>query len=239
MISNDVCERSFDSFFNSVKVVKELLSPLGVGIRQAAKFEHCWAGPENKVSGAQVTEGCKLQIFGVRQKVKDEKKKGLQNSRNGSKERALTKEDGPHTNSLQFAVQSLPTPSESGQNRLQKMDTENFPCSCWKSNVSWESKQAEFNGQSVEIFRDKDVKKKGNHVSFECLIGFISDGLAPNLENLGERLRGNDRQRSTLLHPSSDFNHLKVFITSILERQQLYANRFLRNLKFAKVGGVP
>ncbi|KAI9098477.1 hypothetical protein K1719_025102 [Acacia pycnantha] len=235
-----------DSFFNSVKVVQELLSPLEVGIRQAAKFEHCFAGAKKKGNGAQVSEDWKFQICAVKKKkTKDEKKKGLQNSINGSKEKALTNDDRSYTNSLQFAVnwsllvngflQSLPTPFKSGQKRLQKKDAEDYPC--WS-----EPKQTEFHGQSFEIFQDKDVKKEVNHVPFECFIGFISHHLTPNLNKLDQGLQGNDcdREKTILMHPSSGFNHLKAFISnSILEGHQVYANRFLQNLKFAKVGGVP
>ncbi|TKY51559.1 hypothetical protein E2542_SST23075 [Spatholobus suberectus] len=135
-----------ESFFNSVQVVKESLSPLEVGIRKAAKdLEHCLAGPKNKVNGvcsiAPVREGGEFQICDVK------KKKGLsmkvplkaflgmfsQNSGNGGSNRAqVGKEDGGPscTNCLQFAVtwsllvngflQSLPLPFKSGRKRCQK-----------------------------------------------------------------------------------------------------------------------
>ncbi|XP_028782625.1 mitochondrial substrate carrier family protein C-like [Neltuma alba] len=80
-----------ESFFNSIQVVKEVLSPLEIGIRKAAKdLEHCWpAWPEPKKKGngvqliAEVSEAGKFQICSVKKKkngqcvVIDEKKKGL------------------------------------------------------------------------------------------------------------------------------------------------------------------
>ncbi|KAL1343591.1 hypothetical protein HN51_029950 [Arachis hypogaea] len=67
-----------ESFFNSIQVVKESLSPLEVGIRKAAKdLEHCFlSGHKNKGTKgvcliAQVKQGGEFQICDVR------KKKGL------------------------------------------------------------------------------------------------------------------------------------------------------------------
>ncbi|KAJ7975107.1 mitochondrial substrate carrier family protein [Quillaja saponaria] len=80
-----------ESFFNSIQVVKEALSPLEVGIRKAAKdLEHCWVAPKNKANGVELTaqvsggdKNSKFQICGVKKKkssqslVDDERKKGL------------------------------------------------------------------------------------------------------------------------------------------------------------------
>ncbi|XP_059456493.1 uncharacterized protein LOC132186530 [Corylus avellana] len=80
-----------ESFCNSIQAVKEVLSPLELGIRKAARdLEHCWGGgPKNKgnsvglvnqVSG--VDRNRKVQICGVNKKsgrcvVGDERKNGL------------------------------------------------------------------------------------------------------------------------------------------------------------------
>lgn len=80
-----------ESFCNSIQAVKEVLSPLELGIRKAARdLEHCWGGgPKNKgnsvglvnqVSG--VDRNHKVPICGVKKKsgqcvVGDERKKGL------------------------------------------------------------------------------------------------------------------------------------------------------------------
>lgn len=82
-----------ESFFNSVQLVKEALSPLELSIRKAAKdFECCWAGNKNSRNGvdlvAQFSGGDKSgkgQIFGGKKKsgskcaavFGDERKKGL------------------------------------------------------------------------------------------------------------------------------------------------------------------
>ncbi|XP_034203422.1 uncharacterized protein LOC117617913 isoform X2 [Prunus dulcis] len=81
-----------ESFFNSIQLVKEALSPLELSFRKAAKdFEYCWAGPKNKVNAVDlvyqfdgVDKNCKAQIFGGKKKAGhcvtvggDERKKGL------------------------------------------------------------------------------------------------------------------------------------------------------------------
>lgn len=84
-----------ESFLNSIQ---EVLSPLELGIRKAAKdLEHCWGGPKNKVNGNSDDSvvlanqlNSKVEIFGVKKKSNssnsngqcvvvcgDERKKGL------------------------------------------------------------------------------------------------------------------------------------------------------------------
>lgn len=203
-----------ESFFNSVQVVKDSLSPLEVGIRKAAKdLEHCLAGSKNKVNGvcliAPVRESGEFQICNVK------KKKGLsmkvplkalwgmfsQNGtgNGGSSNRAqVGKEDGPScTNCLQFAVtwsllvngflQSLPLPFKSGKKKCQKVCDEDKLCSCTKPTVSsCEVKQNESKGgQFGRAVREKGVRRKdGKNVSLECLIGFIFDQLSQTLQSL-------------------------------------------------------
>ncbi|PQQ18007.1 mitochondrial substrate carrier family protein C [Prunus yedoensis var. nudiflora] len=81
-----------ESFFNSIQLVKEALSPLELSFRKAAKdFECCWAGPNNKLNAVDlvyqfdgVDKNGKAQIFGGKKKAGhcvtvggDERKKGL------------------------------------------------------------------------------------------------------------------------------------------------------------------
>ncbi|XP_054814007.1 uncharacterized protein LOC129314555 [Prosopis cineraria] len=80
-----------ESFFNSIQVVKEALSPLEIGIRKAAKdLEHCWIawpGPKNNGNGvqsiAEVSEAGMFPICSMKKKKNgqcvfiDERKKGL------------------------------------------------------------------------------------------------------------------------------------------------------------------
>lgn len=209
-----------ESFFNSVQVMKESLSPLEVGIRKAAKdLEHCLAGPKNRVNGvcliAPVREGGEFQICDVK------KKKGLsmkvpfkaflgmfsQNSGNGGNSKVqVGKEDGPScTNCLQFAVtwslmvngffQSLPLPFKSGRKKCQKVCDEDKLCSCMKPTVStYEVKQNESKGgQFGRAVREKGVRKKdGKHVSLECVIGFILDQLSHALQSLDNGVHENN-----------------------------------------------
>ena len=84
-----------ESFLNSIQ---EVLSPLELGIRKAAKdLEHCWGGPKNKGNGSSDDSvisvnqlNSKVEIFGVKKKSNsnnsngqcvvvcgDERKKGL------------------------------------------------------------------------------------------------------------------------------------------------------------------
>lgn len=209
-----------ESFFNSVQVVKESLSPLEVGFRKAAKdLEHCLAGPKNKVNGvcliAPLREGSEFQICDVK------KKKGLsmkvplkafwgmfsQNSGNGggSNRAQVGKEDGPScTNCLQFAVtwsllvngflQSLPLPFKSGKKKCHKVCDEDTLCSSMKPTVSsCEVKQDESKGvQFGRVVWEKGVKRNdGKHVSLECVIGFILDQLSQTIQSLDHGVQEN------------------------------------------------
>ena len=179
-----------ESFFNSIQVVKESLSPLEVGIRKAAKdLEHCLLpGHKNKGTKgvclvAQVKEGGEFQICDVK------KKKGLsmkvplkaflgmfsQNSVSGSENEVDNKVDGSSscTNCLKFAVtwsllvngflQALPAPFKSVRKRSQKIggDDDVKVCSCMKPSASsCEVKQNESKGQFVRAVREKGVRWK-------------------------------------------------------------------------------
>ncbi|XP_027363501.1 mitochondrial substrate carrier family protein C [Abrus precatorius] len=254
-----------ESFFHSIQVVKESLSPLEVGIRKAAKdLEHCLAGSKNKVNGAcliaQVREGGEFQICDVK------KKKGLsmkvplkaflgmfsQNSGNGNSRAQVGKEnDSSCTNCLQFAVtwsllvngflQSLPLPFKSGRKRCPKVGDEDKLCSCMKPTVSsCEVKQNESKG--VRTFREKGVKRKdGKHVSLECLIGFIFDQLSQTIQSLDHGVQENDLDCGNTCLPQPSFSNLGHVnaLTGFLEGHKVDVNGFLGNLRFAKVGGVP
>ncbi|XP_057980128.1 calcium-dependent mitochondrial ATP-magnesium/phosphate carrier protein 1 [Malania oleifera] len=80
-----------ESFFNSLQVVKEALSPIELGLQKAAKdLEHCWSGSKNGTNNLDVLKqlngvdkiNTKVQICSVKKKnaqyvVPDERKKGL------------------------------------------------------------------------------------------------------------------------------------------------------------------
>lgn len=207
-----------ESFFNSIQVMKESLSPLEVGFRKAAKdFEHCFAGAKTGRDGvcliAQVRDGGDFQICDVK------KKKGLsmkvpvkaflgmfsQNSGNVNKTHVVKENDSSCTNCLQFSVtwsllvngfiQSLPIPFKNGKKRLQKVcdeDTNKEKYSCMKQTFSsCEGKHNESKGQFVRTVKEKVVKRKDEkHVSLECLIGFIFDQLSHTLQSLEHGMNG-------------------------------------------------
>ncbi|KAK7343837.1 hypothetical protein VNO77_12890 [Canavalia gladiata] len=252
-----------ECFFNSIQVVKESLSPLEVGIRKAAKdLEHCLAGPKNRVNGvcliAQVKEKGEFQICDVK------KKKGLSMkvplkaflgmfSGNGNNRAQVGKEDGSScTNCLHFAVtwsllvngflQSLPLPFKSVRKKCHKVCDEDKLCSCMKPTVS--SCEVNQNESKVRTVREKVVRRKEGkqHVSLECLIGFIFDQLSHTLQSLDHGVQENndlDCEKTRLPQPSfSHFGHVNA-LTGFLEGHKVDVNGFLGNLRFAKVGGVP
>ncbi|WJX14178.1 phosphoinositide phospholipase C [Trifolium repens] len=262
-----------ESFFNSIQVMKESLSPLELGFRKAAKdFEHCFSGVKNnRIHGvcliAQVKDGGQFQICDVK------KKKGLsmkvplksflgmfsQNSGNGNKNQLVKENDSSCTNCLKFSVtwsllvsgffQSLPIPFKSGKKRFQKVcdeDNNKDKCSCMKQTFSsCEVKHNESKGQFVRTIKEKVVKRKDGkqHVSLECLIGFIFDQLSHTLQNIDHGINGmkgnnNDIECEKISLHSAPFGHVNAF-TSFLEGHKVDVNGFLGNLNFAKVGGVP
>lgn len=225
---------------------------------------------------AQVSEGGMFQICGVKKKgqcvVIDERKKGLsikvplkaflgmfsQNPGNGNKaevmgrcseDKEVSKEDGPCTNCLRFAVtwsvlfngflQTLPIPLKSSKKRFQKTGGEDRLCSCMQPTVSSESKQTESKDHFVRTFREKGGRQKeGKHVSLEDRLCFIFDQLAQTLQNLDQGAQENDHDSDKTSPPppsSSHSNHFKAF-NNILEGHKVYVNGFLGNLRFAKVG---
>ncbi|XP_057423677.1 uncharacterized protein LOC130717464 [Lotus japonicus] len=255
MSANDPVE----SFFNSIQGMKDSLSPLEVGFRKAAKdLEHCLlAGVKNKGNGvcliAQVRDGGEFQICDVKKQ-----KKGLSMkvsfkaffgmfSQNRAAE--VCEDDvSSCSNCLQFAVtwsmlvngflQSLPHPFKSGRKRFQKVGDEDKLCSCMKPSVSsCELKHNESKGQFVRTVREKVVRKKdGKHVSPEFLIGFVFDNLSHALQSLDNGVQVNDLGCEKPC--STHSGHVNAF-TSFLEGHRVDVSRFLGNLNFAKVGGVP
>lgn len=263
VLDNDPVE----SFFNSIQVMKESLSPLEVGFRKAAKdFEHCFA--KNKTQGvcliAQVKDGGDFQICDVK------KKKGLsmkvplkaflgkfsQNSEKLNKTQVVKENESSCSNCLKFSVtwsllvsgfiQSLPIPFKSVKKRAQKVcdeDSHKEKCSCMKPSLSpCEMKHNESKGRTI---KEKVVKRKDGkeHVSLECVIGFIFDQLSHTLQSLDQGINGLQEKNDELecgkaSLDSAPFGHVNAF-TSFLEGHKVDVNGFLGNLNFAKVGGVP
>ncbi|KAL5069554.1 hypothetical protein RYX36_020441 [Vicia faba] len=255
-----------ESFFNSIQVMKESLSPLELGFRKAAKdFEHCFAGRHGVCLIAQVRNGGEFQICDTK------KKKGLsmkvplkaflgifsQDSRNVNKTQVVQENESSCANCLQFSltwsllvngfIQSLPIPFKNGKKRFQKVcdeDSNKDKYSCIKQSFSsCEVKHNESKGQFVRTVKEEVVKRKDEkHVSLECLIGFIFDQLSHTIQSLEHGINGMQEKNEvesgkTLLH-SPPFDHVNAF-ASFLEGHKVNVNGFLGNLNFAKVGGVP
>ncbi|XP_057737933.1 uncharacterized protein LOC130955148 isoform X1 [Arachis stenosperma] len=202
-----------ECFFNSISVVK-------VNIRKAAMdLECCW-----------VKQLCKFQIC-------DAKKKGFSMKvhvnegeiwSTGLKEKEVV-------NGL---IQALPFSFKSGVKRSQKMDGEDELCSCMKLAVLPEEKLNGSKSQFVRTTSEKgDWETEGKHVPLKCMMGFI-DQLCQSLPHL-DKVVHEDRidfgQTSPRRPSSSRFSYKKV----VAKWLRLDVNDFMRDFRFAKVGGVP
>ncbi|XLS76394.1 hypothetical protein HN51_033259 [Arachis hypogaea] len=202
-----------ECFFNSISVVK-------VNIRKAAMdLECCW-----------VKQLCKFQIC-------DAKKKGFSMKvhvnegeiwSTGLKEKEVV-------NGL---IQALPFSFKSGVKRSQKMDGEDELCSCMKLAVSPEEKLNGSKSQFVRTTLEKgDWETEGKHVPLKCMMGFI-DQLCQSLPHL-DKVVHEDRidfgQTSPRRPSSSRFSYKKA----VAKWLRLDVNDFMREFRFAKVGGVP
>ncbi|RVW25463.1 S-adenosylmethionine mitochondrial carrier protein [Vitis vinifera] len=251
-----------ESFFNSVQAVKDVLSPLELGVRRAAKdLEHRWWS-KNDVNDAELfaelsgvggvgDRNGKVQSCRVKKKngqcvVTEERKKGLwiripiknfwgmflPNSANGYKDEVSSK----------------------GLTERDLGKEDDASCmNCLQFAVTWSLLVNNFVQSFPSHF--KPAKKRFQKMGDEdgtCL----KSGLHPSkLKDSCElRKQGlNDHQNflkfdqgveeteqkgcdsSTPVSPK--FDHLKA-ITSILEGRKADVNGFLGNLSFARVGGV-
>ncbi|XLT14823.1 hypothetical protein HN51_060513 [Arachis hypogaea] len=202
-----------ECFFNSISVVK-------VNIRKAAMdLECCW-----------VKQLCKFQIC-------DAKKKGFSMKvhvnegeiwSTGLKEKEVV-------NGL---IQALPFSFKSGVKRSKKMDGEDELCSCMQLAVLPEEKLNGSKSQFVRPTSEKgDWETEGKHVPLKCMMGFI-DQLCQSLPHL-DKVVHEDRidfgQTSPRRPSSSRFSYKKA----VAKWLRLDVNDFMRDFRFAKVGGVP
>ncbi|CAI0442852.1 unnamed protein product [Linum tenue] len=187
---------------------------------------------------------------------KERKRNGGDNAevaKKGSKGKAAGSLDDSCTNCLKFAVtwsvlvngfvQAFPGPFKNSKKRVVKVADDD------KGNLQFcsnEGKQRELKGQYVQVLHNQNWNgkgKEGKHVSIECLIGFLFDHLAHNIQKLDQCLQENenkycDSEFSNQPRVTSHFDHLKAFM-SILEARKIEVNGFLGNLSFARVGSVP
>ncbi|KAJ9159963.1 hypothetical protein P3X46_025411 [Hevea brasiliensis] len=223
----------------------------------------------NSVAGEERKEGFSIKVpirallgmFSLNMENEHNKNNGGrgESGKKGLKDREAGSEDGSCTNCLQFAVtwsllvsglvQAFPSPFKTSKKGFQKVGDDDrgnlHLCKNeLKSKVSRELKQRELQGQYVKaVQNDRENHKEGKHVSLECIIGFIFDQLAYNLQKFNQSLqqadvKGCDYDHSTPPSESSQFDHLRA-VMSIWEGQKVDVNGFLGNLKFARVGGVP
>lgn len=177
-------------------------------------------------------------------------------SQKGLKEEDNVREEGTCMNCVQFAVtwsflvngfvQALPSPFKTGKKRFQKKSNEDKHCTSSCSNVAKPKVLCEMKdskGQLVTTLTDEGLtSKEGRNLSLECLVGFVFDHLAQNLQKfeLGAHESNIDYgdNLSPAPLPANQFDHLKA-VTSILEGKRADVSGFLGNLRFARVGGVP
>ncbi|CAN1257959.1 S-adenosylmethionine carrier 1, chloroplastic/mitochondrial [Linum perenne] len=181
-----------------------------------------------------------------------------------SKKRSKVKEmgngDGSCTNCMKFAVtwsvlvngfvEAFPNPLKNNKNRVAKMEVDDGKCSnmhlCNGGSKQNDDKQGEVKGQYVKVFQKEKwsgKEKVENHVSLECLIGFLFDHLAHNLQKLDLSLQKKESKSCNSEIPNqsqvnSHFDHFKT-VMSIWEARRIDVDGFLGNLSFARVGSVP
>ncbi|KAF1880426.1 hypothetical protein Lal_00011484 [Lupinus albus] len=221
---------SVESFFNSIQVMKDSLSPLQLGIRTSAKDIVGAADERKKSLSIKIPLKAFLGMFS-------------QNSGNENRAQVSKKNEPCCTNCFQFAVtwslmvngflQAIPFPFKSGRKKFQKSGDEDKLFSCMKPNIS----SCEVKQSDRKVSENGVWKKDGEHVSLECLVGLILDQLSHILQSIDYRVQENELDTEKNSLPNSHFGHVNVF-TSFLEGHKVDVNEFFGNLNFAKVGGV-
>ncbi|KAK7277299.1 hypothetical protein RIF29_18450 [Crotalaria pallida] len=223
---------------------------------EGSKFQIC--GVKNKKGGECVVVDERKKELLVKVNLKSLLGVFSQNGGNGIKgevlkekeEVVVAKDEGSCVNCLKFSVtwslfvngflQALPAPFKQGRKRAQEIGyNEDKLCSCMKPIVSCEVKQNGSKGQFVRTIGEKGVREnEGKYVSLECLVGFTCDQLSQTLQSLDQGVQesGNDCGETSTPPPHflSHFSDMNG-----LEGHKVYVNKFLGNLRFAKVGGVP
>ncbi|KAG5533268.1 hypothetical protein RHGRI_027455 [Rhododendron griersonianum] len=143
-------------------------------------------------------------------------------------------------------VQAFPVSFKAGKKPVGKTVGEDNCADTYahvsKPRVSHVMKRKETKGHFDATCRKEDLKpKEGNILSIECFIGFVCDQLTQNLEKFDLGIQESDCKSSVsplTPHPTNQVNHLRT-VASILEGKKADVDWFLRNLGFARVGGVP
>ncbi|CAN0909311.1 Probable S-adenosylmethionine carrier 2, chloroplastic [Linum grandiflorum] len=166
-----------------------------------------------------------------------------------SKGKEMGNGDASCTNCLKFAVtwsvlvngfvQAFPIPLKNSKKRVAKMEADDGMCSSLKQSNNY--KQGEVKVHRVKVFRNEKwcgEEKYEKHLSLECLIGFLFDHLAHNLQKFDQILQKNESEIPNQSPVASHFDHLKTAM-SIWEARRIDVDGFLGNLSFARVGSVP
>lgn len=256
-----------EPFFNPVQVVKDVLSPLELGVRRAVKdLEHCWRS-KNVVSDAELfselsdiggaaDSNRKVQSSRVKKKngecvVTEERRKGLwikvpvknlwgmflPNTANGYKA------DVPRK-----VLKERNLCKEDGgscMNCLQFAVTwsllvNNFVQSFPSHSKPGKKRIPKLNDQFNEKTGNEGItcKEGKQHMQLECLLGFVFDQLSQNFPKFDQSVEETEQKDCDSSSPlSPKFDHFKA-ITSIFEGRKADVNGFLGNLSFARVGGV-
>nr|GMD38594.1 mitochondrial substrate carrier family protein C [Ipomoea batatas] len=237
-----------DSFCNSIQVIKKVLSPIELSIRKVAKdFEQKWPGFKvgEVDDSTSMKRNCKSMGSSGEKKKRFAVKvpndvfvgtfwgwKGLKEKKGGGD---CKKGDGDWSLLM----------NKVGKKLVQKMITDDACPSenAVKARIVHEVRKQESNDRAVMVSSDERLgRKQGKNLSVELFMGFLFDQLAQNHKKHDSCGFGKGCRCADLEDPVSpavnQFDHLKA-LTSVFEGKRADANRFLGNLKFARVCSVP
>ncbi|KAL3820101.1 hypothetical protein ACJIZ3_006006 [Penstemon smallii] len=217
-----------EPFLSSIQVVKNAYSPIESNFRN---FVNCLNGVlENGIVSDTISKKRSGKHMFVNGFVGKFKEKGDRNFR--SKSDNGGKRDGNlFGNCLHFDVALPFTINGFVQSSPFKVEKK------WIRNLSNEDsliindlcKKLGLQARVDEINRNEMKVKEGKDLPFECFIGFVFD-------QLNHLLKFGNYESSTA--PMNQFDHFRTHRITV-EGKRDNVNGFLRNLKFARVGGVP
>lgn len=142
-------------------------------------------------------------------------------------------------------VQTVPGALKVGKKLDHKMSADDACPSenAVKPRIVYEVRKNESNDSVVMVSSDERLsQRQGKILSLKCFMGFLFDQLAQNHkkhDSCGFEKGCNPADLEDPVSPDvNQFNHLRA-LTSVFEGKRAYANEFLGNLKFARVGSVP
>ncbi|XP_071706556.1 uncharacterized protein [Rutidosis leptorrhynchoides] len=256
----------WESFCNSIEVVKNAFGPLETSFKKAAKdFEHRWpAGSNNggKTGEVAVGNGGKIELFSVKKKngqsvVSDDRKKGLstkvpfkaflgmfmlndggnKDKVDVSKKKDCSKEDGTCVNCMQFAVTWSLIVSSFVQAVPGPFRNGKKKVQK-KSNADKLCKHVHENEYKSKVERELISESVFKDGNGFQLEQFIGFVLDQIAQNLHRFELGVLENGTEKFEIFSQVDHLKS-VGSHLESKKADLSGFLGNLKFARVGGIP